>query len=77
MSRAVAVFSVVSENVVKYKTSKRQLCRQLIEHKQSVEQSQPATTKSEQNKYRKYDKIEVDLRELIFNEKALQSLLFS
>ena len=45
MSRAVAVFSVVSENVVKYETSKRQLFRQLIEIKQSVEQSQPATTK--------------------------------
>ena len=32
---------------------------------------------NDKNKIRKYDKIEVHLRKLIFNEKALQSLLFS
>ena len=32
---------------------------------------------SEQNKFREYDKTEVDLRKLIFKNKALESLLFS
>ena len=75
MPRAIAVFPVVSENVTKFKTSKKQFCRQL--EKQSIEQTEINPTKSDENKYRKYDKIEVDLRKLIFNKKALQSLLFS
>ena len=61
--------------MTKFKASEKQLCRQL--EKQSIEQSELNPTKSDENKYRKYDKIEVDLRKLIFNEKALQSLLFS
>ena len=66
MPRAVAVFPVVSENVTKFKASEKQLCRQL--EKQSIEQSELNPTKSDENKYRKYDKIEVDLRKFIFNE---------
>ena len=34
-------------------------------------------SRSEQNTYRKYEKVEVSLRKVIFQDKALESLLFS
>ena len=57
MPRAVAVFPVVSENVTKFKAGEKQLWQL---EKQSIEQTELNPTKSDENKYRKYDKIEVE-----------------
>ena len=43
----------------------------------SVTRKNQEPKRSDENKYREYDKIEVDLRKFIFKNKALESLLFS
>ena len=81
MPRAIAVFPVVSENVIKLEPLDNELCHQLSKEAEKVkstsyEHSQKIS-RSEQNKYRKYEKVEVSLRKIIFQDKALESLLFS
>ena len=81
MPRAIAVFPVVSENVIKLEPLDNELCHQLAKEAEKVkstsyEHSQKIS-RSEQNKYRKYEKVEVSLRNIILQDKALESLLFS
>ena len=81
MPRAIAVFPVVSKNIGN--TTSIELCRQLEDQfkKDKPEKlkqlKHKRVTRTEQNKYREYEKIEVNLRKMIFQEKALESLLFS
>ena len=55
---------------------KKSLCSQLPQNNSSTLREQKPT-RTEQDKLREYDKIEVGLRKLIFKNKALESLLFS
>ena len=75
MPRALAVFPVVSKNIGSDQNNNH-LYSQLPQINSSTTKNQKPT-RTEQNKYREYDKIEVDLRKLIFKNKALESLLFS
>ena len=79
MPRAIAIFPVVFENVSKPNMSNIELCNQLDDEVKKIEQNQKTQppSKATQNKYRAYDKIEISLRKIIFQEKALESLLFS
>ena len=73
MPRALAVFPVVSKNIGSDQNNNH-LYSQLPQINSSTTKNQKPT-RTEQNKYREYDKIEVDLRKLIFKNKALESLL--
>ena len=77
--RAVAVFPVVSSNLPNLQKKPNQnqtdICDQLSMDEGASRYSKIKRT--EIRKYRAYDKIEVNLRKLIFGEKALESLLFS
>ena len=70
MPRAIAVFPVVSKNIGN--TTLTELCRKLenqIQMDESENQNQlklKRVTRTEQNKYREYEKIEVNLRKMIF-----------
>ena len=75
MPRALAVFPVVSKNIGSDQNNNH-LYSQLPQINSSTTKNQKPT-RTEQNKYREYDKIEVDLRKLIFKNKELESLLFS
>ena len=81
MPRAIAVFPVVSKNIGNMNST--ELCRQLenqIEKSELDDLNQlinKRVNRTEQNKYREYEKIEVNLRKMIFQDKALESLLFS
>ena len=81
MPRAIAVFPVVSKNISPENLADVELSKQLnyeIE-KARIDQLQPkeVLSRSKQNKYREFEKIEVSLRKMIFKEKALESLLYS
>ena len=75
MPRALAVFSVISKNIGSDQNN-NQLFTQLPQIN-GITAKKQKPKRSEENKYREYDKIEVDLRKLIFKNKALESLLFS
>ena len=89
MPLAIAIFPVVSKNIRSYSgvhvgDLSFQLQEQLVEENQGGIQEllihrniNDELTETEKNKYRQFNKIELDLRKLIFQEKALQSLLFN
>ena len=81
MPRAIAVFPVVSINVIKPQPLDDELCYQLAskaERAKSMSHKQGQNvSRSEQNTYCKYEKVEVSLRKVIFQDKARKSLLFS
>ena len=79
MPRAFAVFPVVSENVKLTAISNTELCSQLSTELQNTQlfKEKHVPSIATRRKYRKYDKIEVSLRKLIFQEKGLESLSYS
>ena len=81
MPRAIAVFPVVSKNIFRKNSAETELHNQLnleIE-KDKIESRLPTQdlSRTVQNKYREYEKIELSLRKLVFKEKSLESLLYS
>ena len=75
MPRALAVFPVISKNIGTDQNNNH--LRKQLPQINSLTSENQKPKRSEENKYREYDKIEVDLRKLIFKNKALESLLFS
>ena len=73
MPRAIAVFPVVSKNIGN--TTSIELCRQMEDQFKKNEPEKlkqlkhKRVTRTEQNKYREYEKIEVNLRKRFFRKK--------
>ena len=79
MPRALAIFSVISENVTNLiKISDTELCGQLNYEIQEIDigQVNRLVSRTAQKKYGEYNKVEIQLRKLIFQENAIESLLY-